>query len=441
MPGSSLPMSKPELTGGRHLGPIHLLPGVTPSHTIVFLFADLVTIGFVAFVVISQTYLMNANLGIPEEVQGTITGDMGFWSEVAIIIMVWFFGMLADHTGRRLVMAGGLIVLGTSYILYPLSESVSDLLMCRLVYAVGVAATTCMLTVIVHDYPQDRSRGKLVVASGICGGLGASLIGVLGGRLPDLFISQGATASAAGFYMNWVAAAICIAAALVTVVGMHPGIPGRDRKMQSIWKTIAVGFSEARDRRVALAYMSAFAARGDLVIVGTFIVLWGTLAGRAEGMDTAAALGAATLRFVIVSSMSLVWAPVMGYLLDRFDRITMLAFGAAFAALGFCLVGLIENPLDPGVMPLFFLLGIGQASCFYASQALIGHVAPVENRGAVVGTFSACGAVGVLFATGIGGRLFDSIGPGAPFLMVSLATAGLCIYAIWVRQFATENQV
>ena len=70
-------MSKAELTRGRHLGPIHLLPAVTPSHTIVFLFADLVTIGFVAFVVISQTYLMNDNLGIPEEVQGTITGDMG----------------------------------------------------------------------------------------------------------------------------------------------------------------------------------------------------------------------------------------------------------------------------------------------------------------------------------------------------------------------------
>jgi len=69
----------------RKLGPIHLLPGVNPSHAITFLFTDLITIGFVAFVVISQTYLMNANLGVPENMQGTITGDMGFWSEVIII--------------------------------------------------------------------------------------------------------------------------------------------------------------------------------------------------------------------------------------------------------------------------------------------------------------------------------------------------------------------
>jgi len=59
--------------------------------------------------------------------------------------------------------------------------------------------------------------------------------------------------------------------------------------------------------------------------------------------------------------------------------------------------------------------------------------------GAVVGTFSACGAVGVLAATGIGGRLFDSIGPGAPFLMVSFATAALCLFAIWVRKVSARN--
>jgi len=64
---------------------------------------------------------------------------------------------------------------------------------------------------------------------------------------------------------------------------------------------------------------------------------------------------------------------------------------------------------------------------------LIGQEAPLENRGAVIGAFSACGAVGVLIANGIGGRLFDSIDPGAPFLMVAGATALLAIYAVWVR--------
>lgn len=436
MSGADSPEHITELAIGRKLGPIRLMPGVTPAQTLVFLFADLITIGFVAFVVIGQTYLMNVHLGIAEEQQGTITGDMGFWSEVAIIVMVWLCGMLADHTSRRLVMSVGLTILGSAYILYPFSNSITDLLLCRLIYATGVAATTCMLTVIVHDYPRHESRGKLVVASGIFGGLGASLIGALGGRLPDFFMNRGASEIEAGFYMNWVAAAICIVAGLITAIGIHPGVPGRERTTHRFGRTVVIGFSEARDPRVALAYLSAFAARSDLVIVGTFIVLWGTLAGQNQGMDTAESLGAATIRFVIASSMALIWAPIMGYLLDRFDRITMLAFGAALATIGFVLIGLVDDPLDRGVLPLFIVLGIGQASCFYASQALIGHVAPLENRGAVVGTFSACGAVGVLVATGVGGRLFDAIGPGAPFLMVSVATGLLCLYALRVRKIS-----
>jgi MFS family permease len=145
------------------------------------------------------------------------------------------------------------------------------------------------------------------------------------------------------------------------------------------------------------------------------------------------ALGRGTLLFVITSITTLICAPFMGFLLDRFDRLMMLALGAVLATVGFGAVGLIENPLDPAVKPLFILLGIGQASCFYASQALIGQEAPQENRGAVIGAFSACGAIGVLIANGVGGRLFDSITPGAPFLMVACATALLAIFAVWVR--------
>ena len=162
-------------------------------------------------------------------------------------------------------------------------------------------------------------------------------------------------------------------------------------------------------------------------------MLWGTLAGQAQGLDTAAAVGRGTLLFVISTITTLICAPFMGFLLDRFDRLLCLALGAVLATLGFGAVGLIENPLDPAFRPLFVLLGIGQASCFYASQALIGQEAPVENRGAVIGAFSACGAIGVLIANGVGGRLFDSIAPGAPFLMVAAATALLAIFTVWVR--------
>lgn len=429
----SAPAVAAAASDGRRLGPIRLLPGVTPAHALVFLFANFLTIGWLVFVNITQTYLMNTKLGISESVQGTLSGDLAFWSEVTIIIMVWLFGMLSDHAGRRLVLAGGLAVLGASYIAYPLSNSADGLLISRLIYAVGVSAATCMLTVIAHDYPQEQSRGKLVVASGFFGGAGSALIGAFGGAMPDFFIGQGASEIEAGYYMNWVAAAILLAMAGVVALLAHPGVPDVRHERRGYWHSLQAGLRAARRPRIALLYFSAFAARADFVIAGTFLVLWGTLAGKAQGLDPAEAVAQGTLLFVTFSFMSLVWAPVMGFFLDRFERLTVLGWGAALATLGFLSMGLIDDPLAAANKPWFMLLGIGQASCFFASQAMIGQEAPAEERGTVIGAFSTCGAVGVLVAAGLGGRLFDTLGPAAPFIMVAVATALLCTGAVAIK--------
>lgn len=45
-----------------------------------------------------------------------------------------------------------------------------------------------------------------------------------------------------------------------------------------------------KNPRILLSYSAAFVARGDQSIIGTFLPLWGTTAGIAMGMDTAAPL-------------------------------------------------------------------------------------------------------------------------------------------------------
>ncbi len=419
-----------ELTSAR-LGPIDLIPGVTRANTLAFLIVDLIVMGVVVFVNVSQVYLMNTKLGIPEAEQGTLTGNLGFWSEVTVIALAGLFGVLADKVGRRGVMSAGLVVFAVAYVLFPLSQSANGLLGARIIYAVAVAATTCMLTVIVHDYPQEWSRGKLVAASGLFGGFGVAVFSAISGNLPSLFTARGATDIEAGYYLHSIVIAICLFAALYSWFGMHAGVPASAHAPRK--KSLLIGIKMAVRPRIALLYFSAFAARGDLVVAGTFIVLWGSLAGKATGMPAADALSAATLLFVISSSMSLVLAPVMGFVLDRFDRLMVLAVGGLLATAGFIVVGSLDNPLAEGVWPAFVFLGIGQASCFYASQAMIGQEAPAENRGAVIGTFSVFGAIGVLVASGVGGRLFDNIGPGAPFIMVAAATGLLTVGALMLR--------
>ena len=73
------------------------------------------------------------------------------------------------------------------------------------------------------------------------------------------------------------------------------------------------------------------------------------------------------------------------------------------------------------------LLGIGQISAFFGSQALIGQEAPLAERGAVIGGFNIMGAVGILFCSVIGGWLFDAVAPSASFIMIG-AMNGLISY-------------
>ena len=85
--------------------------------------------------------------------------------------------------------------------------------------------------------------------------------------------------------------------------------------------------------------------------------------------------------------------------------------------------------------PAGVLLGIGQISAVTASQTLIGQEAPLAYRGSVVGMFSMFGAAGILFISSVGGWVFDAIGQTAPFVLIGLANAILCVaaYAVAAR--------
>ncbi len=415
------------------LGPIELAAGITKFNTIAFLYGDFAAIGLLVFINIGQVYVLNENLNIPRSEQGTISGDLQFFNEIIILAVIGIFGVLSDRIGRRTVMAFGIAMIGVSYILYPLADSVADLYFYRVFYAIGVAAATVLLTVIVHDYVKESSRGKLVAASGVMGGLGTIIIVAGSRRLPGLFQDAGADNLAAGQYAHWVIAAIAFISALVIWLGLAKGAPTKREDQPPIGELLRIGLHEAKNPRVALSYGTAFVARGDMVIMGTFLVLWGTIAGGEQGLDTAEALERGALLYLQALSASLPFTVVLFFLLDRFNRVTVVSIGNFLATAGFLSMGLIDDPLGSGLYPLFALLGIGQISCFLSSQALIGQEANDIQRGSVIGVFSFLGAVGILVASIVGGRLFDAVGSSSPFIMVGCATGILFIASVIVR--------
>ncbi|MBC8524168.1 MAG: MFS transporter, partial [Chlorobium phaeobacteroides] len=101
---------------------------------------------------------------------------------------------------------------------------------------------------------------------------------------------------------------------------------------------------------------------------------------------------------------------------------------------------LLDNPFDPIGYLVFILLGIGQISVFLGAQSLIGQEAPKAKRGSVLGAFNISGAIGILIIAATGGRLFDSMSPKAPFVIVGTINALLVFYSLYVRKISSAQR-
>jgi MFS family permease len=423
----------PELDRTYRIGPIHLAPTVLPRHGWTFLVAAFFSIGLMIFISIGQTYILNEHLGVPESKQGAVSGNLVFLTEIVTLLLFLPAGVLMDRIGRRGVYAAGFLILALTYVLYPFAESVESLYLYRILYAVGVVAVAGGLSTVLADYPAERSRGKLVAIVGVLSGLGVVLISQGLGALPKVFSGAGFDGVAAGRLTHFIVAGLAVAVALLLMWGLKPGVPVRLQDRPSVRELLVGGFAHGRNPRILLAYASAFIARGDQSVNAIFLVLWGTLAARAAGIESASAVMSGTLIFVMAQIAALVWAPILGPILDRIDRVTGLAICMALAALGNLGLLALEDPLSTYGPVFFILLGIGQISVYLGGQSLIGQEAPAGQRGSVLGAFNVAGAIGILLITPVGGYLFDRLDPRAPFVVVGVINVMLVFASLYVR--------
>jgi MFS family permease len=417
----------------QRLGPIALIEGVSRGNALAFLYTAFIGITLNTFVNFIQPYVLTEHLGVPESDQGRISGDLVFYAEMVLLFGCGLAGVAADRYGRRVVFMCGFLILGIGFALYGFVANYSALFWLRLFFAGGIACINVMVSTVQADYPRESSRGKLVGITGLMIGLGAMFLVFVLAPLPSRF-AQEVNAVWAGRYTLLTVAAIALFSAVVARWGLAPLRGGAGDNQPGWRQALHYSFAAARTNpRVALAYGCAFVARGDLIVIGVFFSLWMTQAGIAQGLSSADAVKQAGLFFGLIQGTALLWAPIAGAINDRLDRVTATAAGLAVAALGYGSVGIIDDPLGPEMYLCAVLLGIGQMSVMLASQTLIGQEAPAQQRGAVMGAFSICGALGILFITKLGGAAFDSWKP-APFVMVAVCNVVLCLVALRVRK-------
>ncbi|MFT4591846.1 MAG: MFS family permease [Gammaproteobacteria bacterium] len=415
------------------LGPLWFQPGITGWNFVTLAYGSFSTISLVIFISFIQPYLLTEILHMPASEQGTFTGLLHSLQEALTILLTGFIGALSDRSGRRKLFALGFAIMAFGYLLMPLSESATQLIIFRCLFAIGAAMVPIMMLACHIDYIQDRSLGRWIGVTAILTGAGAVFMAIVLVKTPEMFLNAGADAVAAGRYAYWVGAAMCLLSATLLWLGLSNQKPAAPERSE-VWKQLYAGIRAGLDNpKLMLSYFAAFIGRGDLVIISVFFSLWITQDGADAGIGTAEALARAGIMFGIIQLSAMVWAPLIGMIADRVNRVTALAFGLSIGAVGYFWMGQVEDPFGSGMLPAAILLGIGEISVIISANTLMGQEAAPNIRGAIVGVYGLMGGLGIIAATAAGGIAFDQIGRTAPFTMMAILNALLMLVALVVR--------
>lgn len=421
------------ISGRRFIG-LNLARGIVPANMGTFYWACLTGILLSSFAPQLQPYLLREFLYIPENEQGAISGQMSFWGEIAIILSVGVWGVLADKIGRRPIMTAAYVLIAIGTYLYPKSTDYQSLLLARIVFATGIGAFSVIIITLIADYVSNESRGKATGYLGMANGLGAMVTVFILLRLPAIFQEQGLDPQAAGERTYQIVMIMTLITAVLMWFGLQKKEPAHTQSSDSMMAIARKGLVAAKDPGVALAYGAAFVARGNLAIVGTFFTLWLTNHGISEaGMTTADAVKKAGLILGIAQSCALLSAPIFGILSDRINRITALNITLFIAVLGYGGTYFVKDPFGADMILCAVLIGMSEVGCVITSAVLIAQQSPQASRGAVIGFFNLSGAVGILVASLAGALTFDTWRPAAPFILFGVLAGVVLIWSFLVK--------
>ena len=359
---------------GIRLGPIWILPGVTPVNLAALFFASFFGIAVMSYMNASQPLIFKEILGIGQSDWGRLAGDLTFYHEIVVLICIAPIGAMSDKIGRRPLYMAAFLLLGIGHFLYPLAESIEQLTIYRLIFAVGTASASAMLAAVANDYPVEKSRAKMIALTMMFNAIGMVVVNSFFRILPGSFEEQGFSSALAVTYSRWIVAAICMVVAIVAILGLKKGAPAQVAKREPMLATLKVGFAAARNPRIALSYGAAVVSCGDLAVLSTFLTLWLSIEGQAQGMNMTDAFATAFKFYIIVQAAALVGAVFMGFILDRIDRVYGLAIAMVLAGAGYSSLALVDDPLGNVMYLAACLVGLGEIAANLSSLSLVGKI-------------------------------------------------------------------
>jgi MFS family permease len=301
-------------------------------------------------------------------------------------------GRAGDRIGRRpLVVCGG-AVMGASLLGYTLADSLGVLLALRLVTGAGEALVIVATATIVNDLAPDHRRGEAVslYSLAVWGGLAA------GPLLGEAILGD------VHFDRVWViAAGSALAAAAI-------GLLLPETRPPAATAAVHRGFLHRAARRPGLVL---------LVTATSFAGFSAFVALHARELG----LGGAGPAFLLYAAVVLVIRSAGRRIPDRLGPVRAARSALVLLAAGLAIIGAVNSPA--GLYAGTFVFALGQSLTFPALMTLAVSAAPVAERSAVIGSFSAFADLG--FAAGA--VSLGAVASVAGYRGVFLAGAGLAL--------------
>ena len=420
------------MTRIRRFGPVVLAEGYRPLNAAGVMLAGFTVIPLLGFIGLIQPYLLEEVFEITHDL-GRLTGQLASLQELVVILLMGFVGAASDNLGRRVIMVTGLCIVALGLCIYPLAQDELQIYGFRAVFAVGAAIAPVMYGVSLQDAPANRSRGVFLGLGSVCTGLGMMIMSLSIGKLPKYLVSQGISPFDAGIYTCWCMVGFALLVALLIRQTWRAGRVAELEPRSPVLDNLIKGFAEARKNpRIALAYLTAFASRGDLVAIGIFMPLWVQNDGADAGLSSGQGLARAGIMFAVTQGAAMLWSPVVGFIADRVNRVLCVCIGFSIASAAYFGMSMVEDPFLSTALIACVAVGIGEIFAIVSGGPLLGQEAPKERRGAVVGVFGMTGAFSILCCSFAGGIIFDEIGRTAPFALMGCVNLVVVLTALLV---------
>jgi DHA1 family tetracycline resistance protein-like MFS transporter len=310
------------------------------------------------------------------------------------------------------------------YAVFAFSHSLTMLFVSRIVAGIA-AANIGTAQAYVADSTTAENRAKGMGLIGASFGLGFILGPPMGGLLADLGMGFGWGGNLLpGLVASGLSATALIIAFFVLGESKKPGSavrtglpPQFDRK---IWGHVF------NTRVLALVLLTMFLTILAFAGMETTVTLYGKERFNFTPKDFGYFFG---FMGVIVAAVQ---GGLIGRLSRKFGEKSLVVAGAASLGLGLAAVPLVTNPWM--LVPVAFLVAIGQGFTYPSLTSLVTKVSPAEEHGSMLGIASSVGSLARMVGPVLGGVLYDAAGGRGAFFGGALLSAIAVVVAIAMRR-------